>query len=235
MYFQYDQEVIDALSAKDPILGAAIAKIGPVKRKVTPDLFESLIKSIVGQQISTKAQETIWARMLDTLGTIAPEKLLSLKDDEIQSFGLSYRKVTYMKGAAEAIVTGKLNLSELDHLPDEAVIQKLSELKGIGKWTTEMLLTFSMQRPDILSWDDLAIHRGLRMLYHHRRVTKKLFNKYKRRYSPYASVASLYLWAIAGGAIPEMKDYAPLTEAEKARRKKTRRAAQKQNKSRDKL
>jgi DNA-3-methyladenine glycosylase II len=81
-------------------------------------------------------------------------------------------------------------------------------------WTAEMLMTFSMQRPNIMSWGDMAIHRGLRMLYRHCKIDKKLFQKYKRRYSPYATVASLYLWAIAGGACG-LKDYAPMTDAGK--------------------
>jgi len=96
----------------------------------------------------------------------------------------------------------------LQHKVDEEVCRELSALDGIGVWTAEMLMTFSMQRPDIISFGDLAIHRGLRMLYHHRKITRDLFDKYKRRYSPYATVASLYLWAIAGGAIPELRDRA---------------------------
>lgn len=107
-------------------------------------------------------------------------------------------------------------------MSDEEVIDKLSQLRGIGKWTAEMLLIFSMGRPDVMSWDDLAIHRGLRMLHHHRKITKELFQKYKRRYSPYGSVASLYLWEVSVGILPEMKDYAPLTEAEKKKRLKQR-------------
>jgi DNA-3-methyladenine glycosylase II len=91
-------------------------------------------------------------------------------------------------------------------MADSEICKRLVEIKGIGVWTAEMLMTFSMQRPDILSWDDLAIHRGLRMLYRHRKITPALFAKYKRRYSPYASVASLYLWAIAGGACPSLTD-----------------------------
>lgn len=94
-------------------------------------------------------------------------------------------------------------------MPDEEVIRVLSSLKGIGAWTAEMILLFCMQRPDVLSYDDLAIQRGLRMLYHHRKIDRRLFEKYRRRYRPYGSVASLYLWAIAGGAIPGMRDYAP--------------------------
>ena len=84
----------------------------------------------------------------------------------------------------------------------------LVKTRRIGIWSAEMLMLFSMQRPDILSYRDLAIQRGLRMVYHHRDITRNLFEKYRRRYSPYNSVASLYLWAVAGGAIEGMKDYA---------------------------
>lgn len=90
---------------------------------------------------------------------------------------------------------------------DEEAIQELCALKGIGIWTAEMILLFCLQRPEILSYNDLAIQRGLRMVYHHRQITKELFAKYKRRFSPCGSVASLYLWAIACGAVEGMRDY----------------------------
>jgi DNA-3-methyladenine glycosylase II len=93
-------------------------------------------------------------------------------------------------------------------MSDEEVCAKLSELNGIGIWTAEMLMIFSMQRPNVLSYGDLAILRGMRMVYHRRKIDKVQFNKYWKRYTPYASVASLYLWAVAGGAIDGMKDYA---------------------------
>jgi len=108
-------------------------------------------------------------------------------------------------------------------MTDDEICKRLCRIKGIGVWTAEMLMTFSMQRMDIMSWDDLAIHRGLRMIYHHRKITPELFAKYKRRYSPYATVASLYLWAIAGGACAELVDYAPKTEARKKADAKKRR------------
>ena len=92
---------------------------------------------------------------------------------------------------------------------DEDAIRALSSLKGIGVWTAEMILLFCLQRPDIFSYDDLAIRRGLRMVYHHREIDRERFERYRRRFSPYGSVASLYLWAVAGGAIPEMQDYKP--------------------------
>ena len=115
-------------------------------------------------------------------------------------------------------------------MSDEAVIAELSQLRGIGKWTAEMLLIFSMGRQAVLSWDDLAIHRGLRMVYHHRKITKPLFQKYKRRFAPYGSVASLYLWEVSVGALPDLKDYAPLTEAEKRKRLKQRQELKKAEK-----
>ena len=168
----------------------------------------NLFISIVGQQISTKAHETIWQRIQSSLGEITPQRVISLTDEELQRFGISFKKVTYIKRAATKILNGEFDIHGLYDKTDEEVIECLSKLDGIGIWSAEMLMLFSMQRPDILSYSDLAIQRGLRIVYHHRDITRKLFEKYRRRYSPYSSVASLYLWAVAGGAIEGMKDYA---------------------------
>ena len=129
--------------------------------------------------------------------------------EELQALGMSLRKAEYIKDFADKIVSGEFDLQAVEHMNDAEAITALSSLKGIGKWTAEMILLFCLQRPDILSYDDLAIQRGLRMLYHHRKITRELFNKYQKRYSPYGSTAAIYLWAIAGGAIEGMKDYAP--------------------------
>ena len=208
-YFEYGDKEITYLAAKDKKLGAAMEQIGHIKREVTPDLFAMLVRSIVGQQISTKAQHTIWGRMVAGIGAITPEAVAALPAEQLQSFGISFRKAGYIKNAAEKILSGHLDIEALQHKTDDEVCRELSALEGIGVWTAEMLMTFSMQRPDIISFGDLAILRGLRMLYHHRKITRELFDKYRRRYSPYATVASLYLWAIAGGAIPELRDRAP--------------------------
>ena len=119
------------------------------------------------------------------------------------------RKATYIHAMAHQIADGNIDLDALPSMSDEEVCRELTKFKGIGPWTAEMLLTFSLQRPDIVSFGDLAIQRGMRMLYRHRKITPELFAKYKRRYSPYGTVASIYLWAIAGGAIPELTDPAP--------------------------
>lgn len=208
-YFVYGDDAVAHLKACDLKIGQVIDTVGFIRREVHPDLFSALVNAIVGQQIATKAQQTIWERIIAGLGEVTPENIMACGDDELQKFGLTFRKVSYIKGAASKVLNGELNLRELTELSDEEVCRRLVTLSGVGVWTAEMLMLFSMQRLDILSQSDLAIQRGLRMVYHHRCITSELFRKYKRRYSPYGSVASLYLWAVAGGAIPGMHDWAP--------------------------
>ena len=209
VYFAYGEAELDYLRKKDKRLAAVIDRVGHIDRAVDPDLFSSVIHHIIGQQISTKAQATIWQRMQDALGEVNAETVLAAGVPRLQSLGMTFRKAEYITDFAGKIHTGAFDLDTVEHMSDEDAIRELSALKGIGVWTAEMILLFCMQRPDIFSYDDLAIQRGLRMVYHHRSIARKLFEKYRRRFSPYGSVASLYLWAVAGGAVPEMRDYKP--------------------------
>lgn len=208
-YFEYGNTEIEYLKTKDPKLAEIIDRIGHINRPVDRDLFSSVVHHIIGQQISTKAQQTIWQRMNDRFGPITPRKIDDADIDELQSLGMTFRKAEYIKDFCRKIVNEEFDLDVIERMSDEEAIVKLSGLKGIGVWTAEMILLFCLRRPDILSYDDLAIQRGMRMVYHHRKIDKKLFAKYRRRLSPYCSVASLYFWAVAGGAIPEMRDPAP--------------------------
>lgn len=209
MYFAYGERELSYLRQKDKRLGAVIDRIGQIDRAVDPNLFSSVVHHIIGQQISTKAQATIWQRIHDTLGSINAETILKAGVPALQALGMTFRKAEYITDFAEKIHTGAFRLDEVARMNDEDAIRALSSLKGIGVWTAEMILLFCMQRPDIFSYDDLAIRRGLRMVYHHREIDRERFERYRRRFSPYGSVASLYLWAVAGGAIPEMQDYKP--------------------------
>ena len=206
--FLYGDTETAYLKKRDRMMGAAIDAIGPIQRVVHPDLFSALVNAIVGQQISTKAQTTIWGRMTGGLGIITPQAILSCTEAELQSYGITFKKASYIHGAAERVADGRLDIDSLRAKSDKEVCNELVRLDGVGMWTAEMLMLFSMQRQDVLSYGDLAILRGMRMLYHHKKITRQLFEKHRRDYSPYGSVASLYLWAIAGGAIKEMKDYA---------------------------
>ena len=209
MYFAYGERELSYLRQKDKRLGAVIDRIGQIDRAVDPNLFSSVVHHIIGQQISTKAQATIWQRIHDTLGSINAETILKAGVPALQALGMTFRKAEYITDFAEKIHTGAFRLDEVARMNDEDAIRALSSLKGIGVWTAEMILLFCIQRPDIFSYDDLAIRRGLRMVYHHREIDRERFERYRRRFSPYGSVASLYLWAVAGGAIPEMQDYKP--------------------------
>ena len=208
MYFAYGEKETDYLKKKDKRMAEVIDRIGHVERKVDTDLFSAVVHHIVGQQISTKAQETIWQRMLSALGEVNAETVLAAGVSKLQSLGMTFRKAEYITDFAEKIRSGAFNLESVKHMSDADAIRALSSLKGIGVWTAEMILLFCLQRPNVFSYDDLAIQRGLRMVYHHRKIDRKLFEKYHRRFSPYCSVASLYLWEVSGGAIPGMRDYA---------------------------
>lgn len=209
MFFVYGEKELSYLRAKDQRLGNAIDKIGYIERAVDSDLFSSVVHHIIGQQISTTAQATLWARMEKQLGSVSADTILALGREELQAVGMTYKKADYILDFAEKVRTGVFDIQRLDKLTDAEVIKELSALKGVGVWTAEMILTFCMQRPDVVSFGDLAIHRGMRMLYRHRRIDRAKFERYRRRYSPYGTVASLYLWAIAGGAIPELTDPMP--------------------------
>ena len=161
---------------------------------------------IVGQQISTKAQKTIWNRMVEAYGDVTPQAIAEAAPEDLQKLGMTFKKVEYMQDFARKVLDGSFDLDAVEHMSDEEAIAALSSLKGIGVWTAEMLLLFCLQRPDVLSYGDLAILRGMRMVYRHRKIDKAQFEKYRRRLSPYGSVASLYFWAVAGGAIPELTD-----------------------------
>lgn len=206
--FLYGEKELTYLKKKDKRLGQVIDVIGSIERNTDSDLFASVVRHIVGQQISMAAQATIWRRMTDALGQITPERLYATDAATLQACGISFRKAEYIKDFAQKVHDGVFDVEALANKSDDDVIAELSALKGIGVWTAEMLMIFCMQRPDILSFGDLAIQRGLRMLYHHRKIDRKLFEKYQRRYSPYGTVASFYIWAVSNGAIPGMRDYA---------------------------
>ena len=212
MYFEYGENEITYLQNKDKKLSEVIDQIGMIEREVDTDLFSAVVHHIIGQQISTKAQATIWQRMKKTLGEVNAETILSADISKLQSLGMTFRKAEYITDFARKVHEGVFDLETVAQMSDEAAIKELASLKGIGVWTAEMILLFCLQRPDIFSYDDLAIQRGLRMVYHHRKIDRKLFEKYRRRFSPYCSVASLYLWAVAGGAISGMRDYKPKTQ-----------------------
>lgn len=214
-YFEYGDEEVEYLKSRDKKLAAAIDAVGHVYREMEgEDLFTGVVHHIIAQQISSAAQATVWARLQENLGEVTPATISAASIDELQSCGMTFKKAEYIRGFAVKVDSGAFDIDAVEHMSDADAIAALSSLPGIGVWTAEMLLLFNLGRPDVLSFGDLAIHRGMRMVYHHRKVTRQLFEKYRRRYSPYGSVASLYLWAISHMDVPGYdRDYAPKAKA----------------------
>lgn len=206
MYFQYGEKEIEYLKSKDKKLAEVIDKLGHLYRPVNHDLFSSIVYSIIGQQISTKAQLTIWNRMINEMGKINSETLISAGKEKIQSFGMTFKKADYILKFAEKVQCKDIDLDSFSNKSDEEIIKELTSLDGIGVWTVEMILLHCLERPNILSYGDLAIIKGMKMVYHHKEIDKKRFEKYRKRFSPYGSVASIYFWAVAGGAMSEIKE-----------------------------
>ncbi len=195
--FTYTLAELDALKKKDKKLAAAIERIGMIERGVNKDIFAALIGSIVSQQISSKAADTVERKLVELCGTITPERIHSADIADIQKCGMSMRKARYIKEAGEAVISGALDLDALRELPNDEIIRQLSALPGIGVWTAEMLMIFSLERRDVMSYGDLAIRRGLCNLYGHKSISQEQFLLCKKRYSPYGSIASLYLWELS--------------------------------------
>ena len=195
-YFSYGDTEISHLTVQDAVLGEAIARIGHISREVEPNLFIALIQSVISQQISTKAAATVWNRFAARCGVVTPDMVASLSQEEIAQCGMSGRKAGYVLGVASAICNDELDLKHLSSLHDDDIIQALCKLSGVGPWTAEMMLIFSLSRPDVVSFLDLGIRKGMMRLYGLDTLSKEAFLECRMRYSPYGTVASLYLWEI---------------------------------------
>lgn len=197
------REASDFLSASDSRMAALIKTCGPVKWRIETNLFAVLAFSIIGQQISTKAQQSICGKFCAILGKIAPGRALEAGFDNLRACGISSKKCGWILKAASAFESGEINVKHLRKMPDGDVVRELTKLDGVGVWTAEMMLIFSLGRPDVMSFGDFGIRNGLRKLLDWNEISKGEFEKFaKEKCSPYGSVASLYLWKLAGGGVP---------------------------------
>ncbi len=196
-YFNYGEKEINYLKAADEKMAKLIDRAGHIYRTIKPDLYDALTDSIIGQQISTAAHVTIRKRVTEKFGGLTPAKVMELTDEELQSIGISFRKVNYIKDFTRKVLSGEFDINRLSDMSDRDVIEALCSLKGVGKWTAEMMLTFSMARPDILSYGDLAIRRGIMKLYNLEELSEKDFEKLTVKFSPYRSTRALYIWEYA--------------------------------------
>jgi len=190
------------LSGVDAVLADAIVRVGPCTLAPNPNTFETLVDAIISQQISVKAADAIMGRLRVALalepGTAVTAAALSALDHEgLRAAGLSTPKARYVLDLTERITRGQLNLDELHTLDDEAVIARLIEVKGIGRWTAEMILMFSLGRLDVLPLDDLGFIEGVRAAYRlEQRPTRQQLLARGEAWRPYRSIATWYIWAL---------------------------------------
>jgi DNA-3-methyladenine glycosylase II len=187
------------LMRRDPVLAAAIKRIGPcgMAGRQRADHLSALAGAIVSQQLSTKAAATIFGRFVALFpdGELRATAIAAESDAALRGVGLSGQKVSYLRDLTARIIDGRLQLDELEVLPDEAVIARLTAVKGFGRWTAEMFLMFRLHRPDVLPVDDLGIVNAIIRLYRLRkRPNAKRILKMGEAWRPYRSVASWYLW-----------------------------------------
>ena len=182
------------LANKDVLLKSLIEEFEEPRLSSRGDLFATLIKSIVGQQISVIAASAVWSRLFDLVGEVNPESILAKTHEELRQVGLSNRKVEYIVGIAEAWTEG---LGEIDweQMSDEEVVQELVKLRGVGRWTVQMLLIFALLRQDVFPIDDIGLIRGMEKLYNEGKALEKpQLIEIAENWKPYRTMGVWYIW-----------------------------------------
>lgn len=185
------------LSKKDPVLGEVIKKIGPLYIRIGGNYFTELLESIVSQQLSVKASDTIWKRFITLFpnGIITVEAVIDIEDQKIREAGISWQKISYIKDLAKKSIESGILFEQFEIMSEEEIITELIKVKGIGRWTAEMFLMFSMQRPDVFSYGDLGLRRAIQKLYFLKKEpTQKQAEKIAQKWRPHRTLACRYLW-----------------------------------------
>ncbi|HXZ97666.1 MAG TPA: DNA-3-methyladenine glycosylase 2 family protein [Burkholderiales bacterium] len=191
----YWKQASRELANRDRVLRRLIKIYGGLSLRSRGNAFMTLARSIVGQQISLKAADSVWQKLLATVPAISPIHIASADGTKLRNCGLSGKKVLYLQDLARSFVTGTLDVSRWNRLDDDELIAELTLVKGIGRWTAEMFLIFYMMRPDVLPLDDLGLQRAMSTHYNNDRPLSKLkMRSIANNWVPWRSVATWYLW-----------------------------------------
>jgi DNA-3-methyladenine glycosylase II len=183
------------LAAADPVMAALIARYPDAVLGNRGDPFQTLARAIVGQQISVKAADSVWARFAGFAQTVSAERIVTLELEALAACGLSRRKAEYLRDLAGHFVDGRLAPARWKKMEDEAVIAELIDVRGIGRWTAEMFLIFNLRRPDVWPVDDIGLQKAVALHYlNGERPTPRLLRAHGERHAPWRTVATWYLW-----------------------------------------
>jgi DNA-3-methyladenine glycosylase II len=192
---RYWKRACRELAARDEVLAGIIRAYRGETLASRGDAFGTLARSIVGQQISVKAADSVWRRLDEALEAISPEAVAGATLIRLQRCGLSGRKAEYLQGLARGFADGSLQPAQWSKLEDEVLVRELVRIRGIGRWSAEMFLIFHMLRPDVLPLADLGLQRAIRLHYHgERRVSLRRMQAIAGRWRPWRTVATWYLW-----------------------------------------
>lgn len=190
------KQVHDHFKKVDKVLFTQIHFLETIKLEKSTNHYRSLVREIVGQQLSTKVASVIFNRLLHLFPDeeVKPEVMVEIKDEELRSLGMSWGKVKYVKDLSAKVLDGSLHLGKLEEMSNQEVIDELVQVKGIGPWTAEMFLMFSLARPDVFSFGDLGLKNAIKKLYDVEEVSIEYMEKLSKKWSPYRTYAALILW-----------------------------------------
>jgi DNA-3-methyladenine glycosylase II len=184
-----------ALARRDPVMGAIMRAHPKVYMTPRGEPFFTLARAICGQQISVKAAQSVWNRFAACVEKVSPEHVLKQQRKALRACGLSERKVEYIADLAQHFADGRIHVHKWPAMDDEAIIEELTAVRGIGRWTAEMFLMFNLLRPDVFPLDDLGLQKGIRVSYYKgRKISLKTMRRLGESWRPWRSVATWYLW-----------------------------------------
>jgi DNA-3-methyladenine glycosylase II len=196
------KEALNHLKKSDPVMAAIIASVGPFKPSYHEPTFRALARSIVFQQLAGAAARTIFNRLEAACnGDVTPASILKLSDAQMRAVGLSKQKLSYVRSLAELTQSGDIVFEKLHKMEDEDIIEHLTRVKGIGRWTAQMFLMFALRRPDVMPHVDFGINSAIKKHYRKRKLKPPHIDKIAKSWSPYRSIACWYLWRSLDGPI----------------------------------
>ena len=190
------KRAIEHLKKSDPVMAKIIRQVGKMPPRQMPATFQTMVRSITFQQLNGKAASTIFGRLVDAAGgELTPDSILALSTPQLRAVGLSKQKLSYIRDLAEKTKSGEIDFAQLPKMSDAEVIEHLTRVKGIGVWSAQMFLMFALRRPDVLACGDFGVQAAIRKHYNKRKHPKpKDVLKIGKCWSPYSSLACLYLW-----------------------------------------
>ncbi len=192
-----DKKDKELLRQSDKKMKMLIDLVGDIDREYIEDSFVALVNSMIYQQISFKVGNLIWKKFENVVVDITPDNIINAECYKLRDCGLSRNKIKYINNVAKAVIKEELNFSKYNEMNDKDIYKELIRVKGIGPWTIEMFLIFSLNRKNVMSYKDLGLRKGLEWLYQIKSgITEKQFNKYKKNFFPMGTLASFYLWEI---------------------------------------